>query len=270
MMRVVLLCGILFLLFPCSLQADTIQRTVSGYSDGGQAVSFIVTVNFTATGGDFSAGTGTATVEFILENTSGLFPFQSPPMGNPILTGFMFNIPEGATIALTEGRILAGSVLYSTGTTMPDGYYLPPGCMVLSEDAIHTGWYELTYDEAAGHYGIFTNSIETEEGVKGGFVDPEVIPSCTLMGDVFSPAVVAGIVKFTLELGNLDETLDSAEDFLRLCSHIHGKQQESAFGGKFQATDEYGEGSGFVADVGYCGEVSNERSSWGAIKSIYK
>ncbi len=257
------------LLCPALLQADVMQRTVTGETGFGQYLAFEVDVDFTQTGGDFSAGTGTADVQFTLENISGLYPFQSPAMGNPVMTAFMFNVPAAASVAYTEARILAGSSIYSTGTTI-DGMTIPPGCTTLSTDETHSGWYELTEMEATGAYGIFTNSLETEEGVKGGFIDIDVLSDCVPQGDIYSPLVVAGPVAFTISLGNLDTTLDSADDFLSLCSIVQGdEQQASAFAGKFQGTDENGEGSAFIADEGDCGQVDSERGSWGAIKSIY-
>lgn len=250
--------------------ADTMQRTVTGETAYGQYIAFEVNVNFTATGGDFSAGTGTADVEFTLENISGLYPFQSPAMGNPLMTAFMFNVTSGASVAYTEARVLAGSSIYSSGTTM-NGVTIPPGCIELSSDEAYTGWYELTELESTGSYGIFTNSLETEDGSKAGFADAQVLSSCVLQGDVFSPLFIAGPVAFTIALGGLDTSLDSAEDFLSLCSITQGDdQQPSAFAGKFQATDENGEGSAFIADEGNCSQVDAEESSWGAVKSFYR
>jgi len=92
---------VLALLLPAIAQADTLDRDLSGLTPAGHAVAFHVHVDFTPTGGDFNAGTGTATVQFTLNNTSGLFPFQAHQLGNPILTSFFFNVPSGTGVTYT-------------------------------------------------------------------------------------------------------------------------------------------------------------------------
>jgi len=264
----ILVCA--FMLVPFAAGADTIVRTLDGTSSQGNLVAFQVTIDFDVTGGDFNAGTGTAVAGFTLENTSGLFPFQDPSIGNPILTGFMFNVPDGATVSLTQALVLAGSNIYSTGGRI-DGENYPPGCYPIAADEDHVNWYELTEDEAAGYYGIFTNSLETLNGIKGGIVDPEVLEDCIQAGEIFSPIVVSGRIKYVVDLGCLDTSLDCAADFLTLCSEIFGEmQQASALGGKFQGVDGGGEESCFVADAGDCTPVSVEEGSWGSIKAMYR
>ena len=257
------------MLVPFAAEADTIIRTLSGTSALGYYVAFEVTIDFTATGGDFSAGTGTAVASFTLENTSGLYPYTDPPDGNPILTGFMFNIPDGATAALSQAIILAGSNIYSTGGRI-DGENYPPGCFPVTTDEDHVNWYELTEDEAAGYYGIFTNSLETLNGVKGGIIDLEVLEDCIQEGDIFSPIVVAGRIKYVVDLGCLNTDLDCAVDFLSLCSEIFGEMQlESALGGKFQGVGGGGNESCFVAEP--CEPpVSVDESDWSSIKAMYR
>ena len=61
-----------------------------------------------------------------------------------------------------------------------------------------------------------------------------------------------------------------AEDFLTLCSVAPGEQQSAAIAGKFQGTDEYGEDSGIIADIGYCEQAGTQLESWGRIKSMYR
>ena len=268
-MRIICACLLMVavVLVPLATEADTVVRTLTGTSAHGNYVAFDVTIDFTATGGDFNAGTGTATVGFTLENTSGLYPFQDPPVGNPILTGFMFNVPDGAIVCLTHAYILAGSNIYSTGGRI-DGENYPPGCYPISSDEDHINWYELTADEAAGYYGIFTNSLETLNGVKGGIVDPEVMEDCIQAGEIFSPIVVSGRIKYVVDLGCLDTSLECASDFLELCSEIFGEMQvPSALGGKFQGVDGGGDESCFVADP--CTPISVEEGSWGSIKAMY-
>jgi len=257
------------MLVPFAAGADTIVRTLTGTSALGNYVAFDVTIDFTATGGDFSMGTGTAVASFTLENTSGLYPFADPPTGNPILTGFMFNVPDGATVSFSQALILAGSYIYSTGGRI-DGENYSPGCYPVTADEDHINWYELAEDEAAGYFGIFTSSLETLEGVKGGIVDPETLEDCILEGDVFSPIVVAGRIKYVVDLGCLDTNLDCAFDFLTLCSEIYGEMQlESCLGGKFQGLGGGGEESCFVAEP--CSPpVSVEESNWGSIKAMYR
>ena len=258
------------MLVPFAAGADTIVRTLAGTSAHGNYVAFDVTIDFTATGGDFNAGTGTAVACFTIENTSGLYPFDDPAVGNPILTGFMFNVPDGATVTLAQALILAGSNIYSTGGRI-DGETYPPGCYPNAADEDHITWYELTEDEAAGYYGIFTNSLETLEGIKGGIVDPEVMEDCIQAGDIFSPIVLSGRIKYVVDLGYLDTSLDCAADFLTLCSDIFGEmQQASALGGKFQGVDGGGEESCFVADAGLCIPNAVEEGSWGSIKAMYR
>jgi hypothetical protein len=257
------------IIFPGASSADTVSRTVSGYTDGGQAVEFEVTVDLTPTGGDFGSGTGTATAVVTLENTTGLFPYQSPPVGNPLLTAFMFNLPEGASVAYGEARVLAGSALYSLGTDLAGTWY-PAGCSVPGGDEIHTGWYQLNSGVSTGDYGTFSYSLETVGGVLGGLAAPEVLPACSPAGDIYSNLCVTGPVAFTLYLGNLGTSLDMAGDFMALCSAVSGEQHSSAIGGKFQGTDYYGEDSGFVGDIGYCQQVATELHSWGSIKAVYR
>jgi hypothetical protein len=269
-MRLICACFMLVavVLVPFAAEADTVVRTLTGTSAHGNYVAFDVTIDFTATGGDFNAGTGTAVAGFTLENTSGLYPFQDPSVGNPILTGFMFNVPDGAIVCLSQALILAGSNIYSTGGRI-DGENYPPGCYPIASDEDHVNWYELTKDEAAGYFGIFTNSLETLNGIKGGIVDPEVMEDCIQAGDIFSPIVVSGRIKYVVDLGCLDTSLDCASDFLELCSEIFGEmQQPSALGGKFQGVDGGGEESCFVADP--CIPISVEEGSWGSIKAMYR
>jgi hypothetical protein len=271
-MRVMCGCvlAMIMLLVPLAIDADTIQRTLSGTNTQGCYVAFQVTIDFAATGGDFASGTGTATVSFTLENFSGLYGYQDPATGNPILTGFMFNIPPGAGISLSDALVLAGSNIYSTGGRI-GGETLPPGCHPVQTDEVHTNWYELQEETAEGYFGIFTNSLETQDGVKGGIVDLEVLEDCVQAGEIFSPIVIAGRVMFVLDLSYLDESLDCAVDFLTLCSHISGSEKVlSALGGKFQGADADGDESCFVADAGYCSEISVEQRSWSQIKSIYR
>lgn len=263
-----LVCALM--LVPFTAGADTIVRTLTGTSAHGNYVAFDVTIDFTVTGGDFGLGTGTAVASFTLENTSGLYPFDDPAVGNPILTGFMFNVPDGASVLLSQALVLAGSNLYSTGGKMNGDTY-PPGCYPIAADEDHLDWYELTADVAAGYYGIFTTSLETQNGVKAGIVDPEVMEDCIQAGDIFSPFVVSGRIKYVVDLGSLDHSLDCAADFLLLCSQIFGEMQESvALGGKFQGLDGGGEESCFVADPGECTPVAVEDGSWGSIKAMYR
>ncbi len=264
---------IAFSLLPISGKADTIVRTMFGTSSGGNPVALEVTIEFTPTGGDFAAGTGTATASFTLENISGLQAYSDyiePAVGNPILTGFMFNVPPDAVITGMDAWVLAGSSIYSTGTNMVGTPY-PRGCTTLDADELFTDWYELEAQEAAGFYGIFTNSLETQEGVKGGIVDPEVLVDCVLQGEVFSPIYVVGLVRYVIAIECLGFELDTAEDFLTLCSFAPGSSQvSSALAAKFQGVDGGGEYSCFVADVGYCSQISTEEKSWGSIKSMYR
>ena len=260
-------------LLPVSGKADTIVRTMSGTSSGGNLVALEVAIEFTPTGGDFTAGTGTATASFTLENTSGLNMYSDliePAIGNAILTGFKYNVPPDEVITGMDAWVLAGSSIYSSGGSMLDTGY-PRGCTTLDADELYTNWYELEAQEAAGFYGIFTTSLETQEGVKGGILDPEVLVDCVLQGEVFSPIFVVGPIKYVITIECLGPELDTAADFLTLCTFVAGASQvSSALAAKFQGMDGGGEYSCFVADAGYCSQISNEEKSWGFIKNMYR
>ena len=247
--------------------ADTYTALIRGVCTGGDSTYCQADIDFTPTGGNFATGTGTATVKFTLENESGLIPFQSPAVGNPILTSFYFNVPPGAGVSYTEGRILAGSTVYSTGVIV-NGIPAPAGCTVLLVDLVRTGFYELHGNSATGQYGIFTNSLQTAGGIAAGLVDPELFVACIKQGDIFSPLVIGGRVQFTVMLSNLGTNLDSAGDFQNLCSLVSGQRDPSSFADKFQGTGQGGGGSCFNGVP--CGPTPAKRSSWGAIKLIYR
>src|SRR5947207_1378506 len=198
-------------------RADSTTASATGACPGPQAVSFQTTINFTST------GPGTATVQFTLKNTSGLYPFQNPSIGNPVLTGFFFNVPPGTGVTFTEGRLLAGSTLVSTGSTI-NSVPVPAGCTQLAVDLVRTTWYSLVAGQATGQYGVFTSGVSTAEGVKAGLVDPSVYVACAAQGAVFSPIVVAGQVQFTIKLTNLPPVFNSAQSFLGQCSIVSGQQ----------------------------------------------
>lgn len=247
--------------------ADTLTRSVSGHSAGGQAASFALVIDFTATGGDFAAGTGTATATFTVENTSGLFPFAVPSMGNPILTGVYFNLPPGANATLTEALALAGSTLNSTGTTIK-GIRYPTFCEVLAADQDITGWYVLQTMQHTGQFGIFSQALEPVSGNRGGIVDPELFQACVKQGDICSPLVVAGRVRYTVMLDHLQNTLQSAEDFLDHCSSADGTHLSSSLGGHFQGVDQECSNSVYVGDP--CLLTPTLAPTWGALKAVYR
>lgn len=252
---------------PGLAEADTYVATVRGLCTGGDSTSLRAVIDFTQTGGNFGNGTGTATVTFTLENTSGLIAFQSPAVGNPILTAFYFNVPPGTGVVYSEGRILAGSTVYSTGTNV-NGIPVPAGCTVLPTDLIRTGFYELQGNSSTGQYGIFTNSLQTAGGVAAGLVDPDLFVACVEQGDIFSPVVIGGQVRYTLMLSGLSSAMDSAADFQNQCSIVTGQREPSSFAGKYQGTGQGGGGSCFNAIS--CGPTTTAGSSWGAIKLIYR
>lgn len=246
---------------PLVARADVASLAVDGVCPGAQPVSFLLTIDFSPT------GPGTATVRFTVENTSGVFPFQAPAVGNPVLTGFFFNIPGGASASHVESRLLAGGTLMSSGGSI-GGVPVPAGCTPLLADVPQTNWYELVAGQATGQYGIFTTGISTIEGVKGGIVDPQVVAGCVPQGDVFSPIYVAGRVRFTVDLANLPVSFDSAQDFLALCSTVHGEQQPSSLAGKMQGTGTDGEDSCYAAEP--CSPTPARTTSWGRVKAIYR
>jgi len=242
-------------------KADTTVATVTGVCPGSQNVSFQLTIDFTPT------GPGAATVQFTAENTSGVYPFQSPPLGNPVLTGFFFNIPGGSSISYSEARLLAGSTLVSSGSNI-NGVPVPAGCTQLVTDVPETAWYQLVAGQATGQYGIFTSGLADAEGIKAGLVDPQVYVACVAQGDVFSPVVVAGRVRYTVQLSNLPPTFDSAAKFLTLCSTVRGEQQPSSLAGHMQGTGQNGANSCFIGRS--CLPTSTRGTTWGSLKSFYR
>ncbi len=255
----------LLVALPCivagGVRADTTTATVSGFCPGPQATAFDLTIDFTPTSAT------SATVSFTALNTSGVYPFQSPSEGNPILTGFFFNIPGGASISYTDGRLLAGSTLVSNGASI-NGVPTPAGCTQLVTDLPETSWYTLVAGAATGQYGIFTSGLSTAEGIKAGLVDPNVYVACVAQGDVFSPVVVAGRVRFTVQLSNLPTSFNSAAGFLALCSTVHGEQQPSSLAGHMQGTGQNGANSCFIGKS--CLPTSTHEATWGALKSFYR
>ena len=251
---------------PAPAAADIYVANVQGACAPGTA-SYRAVIDFTPTGGNFATHTGTATVKITLENTSGLIPFQSPAVGNPVQTAFYFNVPAGTSVSYTDGTILAGSTVYSTGTNV-NGIPAPAGCTVLPVDLVRTGFYELQGNSSTGQYGIFTNSLQTAGGIAAGLVDPELFIACVKQGDIFSPLVIGGQVRFTLMLSGLGTDMDSAADFQLQCSQVTGQRDPSSFAGKFQGTGQGGGGSCFIATP--CGATPATMRTWGAVKMIYR
>jgi len=249
------------LLAAAAARADVVTTTVSGDCPGPQPTSFQLTIDFTST------GPSTATVRFTVENTSGVYPFQSPTLGNPVLTGFFFNVPGGASATYTDGRLLAGSSLVSNGASI-NGIPTPPGCTQLLTDLPETSWYVLVAGQATGQYGIFTSGLSTAEGIKAGLVDPDVVVACVPQGDVFSPVYVAGRVRFTINLSGLPATFNSAAAFLTLCSTVHGTQNPSSIAGHMQGTGQNGANSCFIARD--CLPTPTRWGTWGTLKAIYR
>lgn len=240
---------------------DHARFVVIGNCPGPQPVSFEVSVDFVPT------GPGAATVHFTLENTSGVYPFQVPAIGNPVLTGFFLNLPSGAGVTYTEARILAGGSVVSNGGSI-DAVPVPAGCTALPADLVRTEWYELITGQATGQFGILSVGPSTDEGIKAGLVDPDVFDGCEPLGDVFSPIFVAGRVRFRFELTGLPAAFDSAQDFDGLCSLVHGAKQPTSFAGKFQGTGYDGEESCFAGRA--CLPTPAARSTWGRLKSAYR
>jgi len=175
---------------------DNAIVTVSGFCPGPQAASFQVLIDFTPT------GAGSATVRFTVQNTSGVYAFQQPAIGNPILTGIWFNVPAGAIVSYTGARILAGAVVASNGSSV-DGVPTAAGCTQLVSDVLETSWYTLVSGAAVGQYGLFTSGLGAAASRKAGLVDPGVFVACRPQGSVFGSIVIAGRVRFTLQLSNL-------------------------------------------------------------------
>lgn len=244
--------------------ADVHVEEVTGFCINGET-SFDVQIDFTATGGDFGSGSGTADLKITLTNTTAVVPFSVPAVGNPVLTGFYFNLPPGTGVSYSEASLLAGGTLVSTGTII-NGTPVPAGCQVLPVDLTQTDWYKLEGSSATGEFGIFTNALTTTEGIKAGIVNPSTYSACVAQGDVFSPVFVAGSVCFSLSLTNLGEDLDSAIELLTHCTLRPELSDVSSVAGKFQGVGQDGEESCFIADPCI---VPVESRSFGAIKSGY-
>lgn len=266
--KVIRLFLITFLLTPATGEADTLTKEISGACDGGEA-SVRVSVTLIPTGGDFELGMGTANVTITLRNISPVIPLGSQIIGNPVLTGFLFNLPPGADAVMIDARILAGSKFISTGTKIR-GVKVDPQCVTLPVDVPQPSWYKLEGRKATGEFGIFTYGVGTSEGVKAGLVNTDIYDGCIALGAVLSPAMIAGRLSFTVALSQLDQSLDSAGDFLRHCSIAPGDQQPSAFSARFQATGINGQGSCKIGEEGLCGTVNTEDHTWGAIKAMYR
>lgn len=252
------------LLITPTAHADSLVKGVSGFCTSGVA-SFDVQIDFNATGGDFGSGTGTADLTLTLANTTPVIPFSVPAVGNPVMTGFFFNLPAGVSVGYSEARLLAGGTLVSTGTNI-NGIPIPAGCQVLPFDLVQTDWYKLEGSSATGEFGIFTNALTTLEGIKAGMVNAATYAACVAQGDVFSPVFVAGNVQFTLSLSNLDTNFDTAAEMLTHCTVRPEIGEASSVAGKFQGVGADGQDSCFIADPCL---VPVEASSWGAIKSNY-
>jgi hypothetical protein len=250
-----LLAALVLLALPLAAGADQRTQSVSGLCTEGDIVSFNVTIDFTATGGDFGAGTGTATVKFTLENTSGVNPPGGP--GNPVQTGFFFNVPPTSGVTFAEARVLAGASLVEPG-----------GCRVLVADEVHTEWYALDHGQATGQYGIFSAALEPELGINYGWVDPDVVLGCVEMGPVYASRFVSGKVQFIVDLTHLGVSLMSAGGFLNICSVVQGMKEPSWVAGKFQGTGYDGGGSCFIGQE--CPPTPTRATTWGAMKSIYR
>jgi len=74
--------------------ASIALQTLAGAAPDGTPLAASVLIELTPTGGDFAAGTGTASMRLVVENTSGLVPFGSGGRGNPVLTTLYFNLPK--------------------------------------------------------------------------------------------------------------------------------------------------------------------------------
>ena len=263
------ICAVLMAcLTPAVGQADSITRSISGFCDLGEFVSFQFTIDFTATGGDFEAGTGTANVAFTLENTTGLVPFQVPAFGNSDLTRFRFNAPEGSTVAFMDATVLAGSYIVSRGVDI-GGEFVPAGCRQLLVDEVHSNWYDMDNSGVDGGMEFFRNTFETEDSKDGGLVDPEVVVNCVEQGDFFPGLVIAGRLRFTAVFSGLNDGFTSAADFLGLCSVSPEDQELEAFSGKFQDVgDDNLPNRCRPKDLGNC-TVPVEETTWGVIKALY-
>ena len=264
--RTVLLAIVIMALAAAAARADFADQTVIGVSTGGTPVAFHVTIAFTATGGDFINGSGTATTQFTIENTSGVSPWQSPPSGNPELTDFLFNLPPGAAARLVEARALAGGTVWSSGVTIA-GEHISAGCDPLTSDRLVTAWFS-GGNGAAGRFGIFSNAIETDAGTRGALIDPAALANCAPRGLLHTPLAIAGPVTFTIALTGLTTALRSAEGFFALCSVPPGAGSACSMGARFLGCGTRGTGSAFAGQV--CSATVVRATTWGQLKILYR
>lgn len=248
-------------------RADTITRDVNGTTSGGEPLSMRVTIDFTPTGGSFAAGTGTATARFTVINRSPVAPTQMPALGNPLITGFYFNVPPGTGLVLNEACVLAGATLTSTGVTMPGGF-VGAGCHTIAADTVVTAWYALQGNASTGEYGMFSNQLTSGKGNKPALANADLFAGCVPQGYFVSPLVIGGTVRFTVALDHLGLPLSSAGGFLSQCTDDHGAHEPSSLGGKYQGTDTNALGSAYCGEP--CGFTPALKASWGDLKVRYR
>jgi hypothetical protein len=113
-------------------------------------------------------------------------------------------------------------------------------------DVLETSWYTLVSGAAVGQYGLFTSGLGAAASRKAGLVDPGVFVACRPQGSVFGSIVIAGRVRFTLQLSNLPAWFHSAQGFLTLSSTAPGEQLPWSFAGQVQGLRAKGAESCFV------------------------
>jgi hypothetical protein len=239
--------------------ADSITRTLAGSGDG-RPVSARITLDFQPTGGSFELGSGTATLQVTVENTSDLIGFQAPSTGNWVFTGLSFNLPANAAVQY------AGAVL------LPDGFVFQRagnvGERVAGERDLST-YFALDRHAPTGTYGMFTYALETTHLAEGGLVaealfDDDAVPQ----GDFHPAVVVAGTMRYTFLLSNLGADTQSASGLLGTCSTARGNRRPASLGASFESSGPRGRERAVIGDP--CAATHVIAPGWGRVKQMYR
>jgi hypothetical protein len=246
-------------------RADAPSSTLMAGAFGAGALSAEVIVEFVPTGGNFNLRQGTGELRVTLRNRSALVPFSRPPLGNPVATAVLFNVPQGASLALLSATMPAGSLVMRSGGSSGRG-----SCTVdcLGGACDVTAFYQLESDVSGGAYGTFAHAISTSQGLRGGVVGPSALTRSGPLGDVFSPLVFGGDIVFVLRARGLGRDLDCAADLMALCAARPYGSAPGRIAVRFEGLGASGGSSTRIASP--CGMTPTVPSTWGDLKSRYR
>ena len=246
--------------------ADSITRTLAGSGDG-RPVSARITLDFAPTGGSFELGTGTATLQVTVENTSDLIAFQVPPTGNWVFTALSFNAPAGAVIQYAGAAVLPDGMVFSRGGDVGDEHLDAGGERTATERDV-SSWFTLDRHAPAGSYGTFTYALETRHA-QGGLVAPELFDEAGVpQGDFHPTVVVAGAMRFTFQLSSLGADTQSASALLGTCSTARGGRKPTSLGATFETSGPRGRERNMLGEA--CAATPVNEPGWGRLKQMYR